>query len=319
MILCDILIVICVYFIGLKIWNEETAFRAGLLYATAFSTAYFIITKSDAFPTLFLMAALLFTIYGMNMRGYVSSILGFFTKIFPAIAIPFLILYNAKSTSLKQEIISVAKVFVPTAIILIIPLALIRPEIINSYMVASGTGLGVYVNTATYTLYAYLYDILHLGISTSAVSMFMYVVMALVILLLLYVAWKEPQKKPVVLLKIILGAIVATIFFTKFHSPQYIIWFTPLLCLLVADNLYKILLFYLVQVFAYIEFPLMFNSFYTNLAYVNPVGSGGWYVTLLFFTMQYLILIALMYMIFRPKEGLIVTMKKYIPYISQKG
>jgi hypothetical protein len=103
------------------------------------------------------------------------------------------------------------------------------------------------------------------------------------------------------------------IFFTKFHSPQYIVWFTPLLCLLVADDIYKVVLFYIVQVFAYIEFPLMFGSFYTNLEYTNTVGSSGWYITLVFFTLQYLVILILVISIIRPPRGLLGTLQEKLP------
>ena len=102
------------------------------------------------------------------------------------------------------------------------------------------------------------------------------------------------------------------ILFTKFHSPQYIVWFTPLLCLLVADDIYKIALFYVVQVFAYIEFPLMFGSFYTNMEYTNTVGSYGWYITLMFFTLQYLAILILVFSIVRPSRGILGTLQKKI-------
>ena len=93
----------------------------------------------------------------------------------------------------------------------------------------------------------------------------MYGLMGIAMLYLLYNAYRDTEKRPIMLLKTLLCAFIVVIFFTKFHSPQYIVWFTPFLCLLVADDLYKIILFYIVQVFAYIEFPLMFGSFYTNL------------------------------------------------------
>ena len=310
MIVCDTVTIMCIYFIAMRIWNEKTAFRAGLIYATAFSTAYFVITKYDAFPTSLMMVALLFTVYGMNVKGYIAATLGFFAKIYPAIAFPFLIVYNAKTSSLKEEIISTAKVVVPFFVVLFLPLAVIRPEVINTYLFATGTTVGVYVNTATYTIYAWLHDVIGLGVSSSAVSIVMYCLMALVLLAALASAWFDTEKKPDRLLRLLLVAIFSVILFTKFHSPQYIVWFTPLLCLLVADDIVKIGLFFIAQALAYIEFPLMFNGFYTNLQYVNAVGSSGWYTTLLFFTFEYAVLIILMYLAIRPADFLKVLKQK---------
>ena len=318
MVLCDILIVLCVYLIGLKIWGEKTAFFGGLFYATAFSTAYFVLTKSDAFPTCILMVALLFTIYGMNTKGYISATLGFFTKIFPAIALPFMVLYSAKSTSLKTELISAGKIFLLFCILLLLPFALINPDVIRTYLFATGGSLGVYVNTATFTIYSYLHNVFHLGITPATVSMVMYTLMGITLLLLLYVAYAENEKNPKNLIKLVLCAIFCLVFFTKFHSPQYLVWFTPLLALLVADDIVKIVLFYITQIFAYIEFPLMFGKYYVNLNYTNPVGSADWYLTLGFFTLEYFAFFILLYFIIRPKEGMINWMKFFFQTLTLK-
>jgi len=312
MVLCDILLMICIYLIAIHIWNEKTAFIAGLIYATAFSTAYFVLTKYDAFPTMLLMLAVLFTIYGMSTRGYIFMVLGFFAKIFPVIAAPFMILYNAKSTSIKQEIFTAAKVAVPLFVILFLPIFILRPATINTYLFATGSGVGVYVNSATFTLYTYLHEVGHLGISSDAVSLVMYAIMGIVFLLLVYLAYTGKEQKPKTFLKILLCAIFSLVFFTKFHSPQYIVWFTPFLCLLVSDDLIKIVLFYVTQVFAYIEFPLMFGNYYVNLEYVNPVGSASWYLTLIFFTLEYLALLVLVFLIIRPHEGFRESIQKMV-------
>lgn len=300
MVICDLVTLLCVYLIALKLYNERTAFLAALLYATAFATAYFVITKYDAFPTCLLMLAVLFAVCGMKMRGYLAAGLGFFAKIFPALAFPFLILHNTKESSLKDEIVSVLRVMVPLCIVLLIPVLLVRPEAIRTYLFATGGSVGVYVNTLTYTVYSWISGVAHIGITPENVSLLMYLLMGITLLYLLYAAWTDEKKRPVTLLTTLLLALVAVIVFTKFHSPQYIVWFTPFLCLLVTDDARKIALFYLVQLLAYIEFPLMFGGYYTNLEYSHAAGSTGWYVTLLFFTLQYAVLIFLVLWIARP-------------------
>lgn len=314
MILCDLGTLLCIYFIGLKVWNEKAAWFSGLIYATAFSSSYFVLTKYDAFPALLLMGAVLFTVYGMKMRGYLSATLGFFAKIFPAIAFPFMILSHAKTTSLRQEIISAGKVVLPFLVVLMLPFLILRPASVSTYLFAAGSGVGVYANSATYTLYAYLHEVLRLGISSENVSVFMYAVMGIVLLFLLYLAYTDRKNNQKTFLKIVLCAVFSLVFFTKFHSPQYILWFTPFLCLLVADDLAKILLFYITKIFGYIEFPLLFGSFYVNLQYVNPVGSAGWYMTLVFFSLEYLALLALIFIIIRPQGGIQKKMKEIISW-----
>ena len=309
MVLCDLIIILCIYFIALRIYNERTAFIAALIYATAFATAYFVLTKYDAFPTSLLMLGVLFTVYGMNIKGYLSIGIGFFAKIFPAIAFPFFILHNSKKTSLKNEVITVFKVMIPLLVIFLLPFLVIRPEAIRSYLFATGASVGVYANTATYTLYSWLNGIGHLGILPDSVSVVMYVLMGIIILYLLYISFVDTVKRPVTLVKTLLCAFITVILFTKFHSPQYIVWYTPFLCLLVVDDIFKIILFYIVQILAYIEFPLMFGGFYTNQEYTNPAGSYGWYLTLLFFTLQYLVLLILVFVIIHKKDEQIKTIQ----------
>jgi hypothetical protein len=309
MVLCDLIIILCIYFIALRIYNERTAFLAALIYATAFGTAYFVLTKYDAFPTSLLMLGVLFTVYGMNMKGYLSIGIGFFAKIFPAIAFPFFILHNSKKTSLKNEVITAFKVMIPLLVIFLLPFLVIRPEAIRTYLFATGATVGVYANTATFTLYSWLNGIGHLGILPDSVSVVMYVLMGIIILYLLYSSFVDTVKRPVTLVKTLLCAFITVILFTKFHSPQYIVWYTPFLCLLVVDDIFKIILFYIVQILAYIEFPLMFGGFYTNQEYTNPVGTYGWYLTLLFFTLQYLVLLILVFVIIHKKDEQLKTIQ----------
>jgi len=319
MILCDLGTLLCIYFIGLKISDERTAWYAGLVYATAFSASYFVLTKFDAFPTLLLMGAILFTVYDRKVHGYVSATLGFFAKVFPAVSFPFMILYNAKTTSLSEEVVTAAKVFLPFAVILFIPFLLLRPDHLNTYLFATGATVGVYASTATYTLYTYIHDVAHLGLPAATVSLFMYLLLGLVMLLLLWIGWKDRRKSPVTLLKLTGFAIFAFVFFSKFHSPQYIVWYTPFLALLVAGDLLKTGLFYLVQALAYLEFPLLFGTFYVNLNYLSPAGSAGWYLTLLFFTLEYLALILLFALAVRPEGGFRAAVRNYAPESMRRG
>jgi hypothetical protein len=200
----------------------------------------------------------------------------------------------------------------------LLPFIIINPDVIRTYLFATGGTIGVYVNTVTYTLYAYLHDVFHMGITPAAISIIMYVLMGITFIFLVYIACVASEKDPKTLLKLVLCAIFCSVFFTKFHSPQYIVWFTPFLALLVADDLIKIGLFYLAQIFAYIEFPLMFGGYYTNLEYTNPIGSSGWYLTLLFFTLQYVVLMTLMYFTVRPQEGIIPRLQEYYSISSRK-
>lgn len=301
MVICDVVTILCIYLIALRLWDERTAFFAGILYAVSFAAAYFVITKYDAFPACLLMLALLFTVYRQEVKGYALSMLGFFTKVFPVLALPFFVLFNAKRTSLKQEIIAAAKIVIPIAVVLFLPLFILLPETFRIY-IPIRSELGYYSNTLTFTIFSWLHDVFNVGLSLDMVSAIMYAVMAVGLLLLLYVAYIIPGRDPVLLLKLILCSIVLVVICAKVRSPQYIVWFTPLLCLLAADNVRKIVGLFIFQGLAYIEFPLMFGNFYTSLKYTDTALSSGWMITLIMFTLEYLALFACLWLVVNPVE-----------------
>lgn len=301
MVLCDLVIVLCVYLTGLRIWNEKRAFFSGLVYAAAFSCSYFVLTKYDAFPTALMMLGILFTVYGMTMKGYLSAILGFFAKVFPVLAVPFFVLFNAKKTSLKEEIISAAKVVVPVSVVLFLPIFLLNPQTIRIY-VPVRSELGYYSNTATFMIYSWIHDVIHVGISLDILSLAMYGIMGAGILALLYAVYRIPGRDPVLLIKVLLITTVLVVVCARVRSPQYIVWFTPLICLLAADDLKKVAAFFALQALAYIEFPLMFGAFYTATAYTGPVLSAGWILTLMLFTLEYLALALCLWLVVDPVQ-----------------
>jgi len=299
MVLCDLAIVLCVYLIGLTLWNERTAFLAGLIYTAAFSSAYFVITKYDAFPTALLMLAIMFTIYRESVRGYLSAILGFFTKVFPALALPFFILYNARDTSLKEEIIATAKVVIPVTLVLFVPVFLLSPQTLRIYIPVRSE-LGYYSNTATFMIYSWIHDVASFSISIDTISVIMYIIMGAGILSLLYAAYSIPGKSPVLLIQLVLWATVLVVVCARVRSPQYIVWFTPLICLLAGEDMKKIAAFFVLQILAFIEFPLMFGAFYTATQYTSPVLSAGWFTTLLLFTLENLVLFICIWQVANP-------------------
>jgi hypothetical protein len=301
MVLCDLVTLICVYLIGLKLWDERTAFYSGLLCAIAFSAAYFVITKYDAFPTVLLMLAITFTLYNKTIEGYAAAIIGFFAKIFPIIAFPFFVMFNSKGRSFKQELIVVAKIVIPVSVVFFLPFFLLNPEILKIY-VPVRSEFGYYSNTLTFTIYSWMHDIFKIGISIDTISAIMYVVMGLGLLLLVYIAYKTPEKNPKLLIKLLLCAIILLVICAKVRSPQYIVWFTPLICILAIDDIKKIALLLLVQVLAYIEFPLMFGAFYTANSYTAPVFSAGWQLTLIIFTLEYFALLVCVWFVVNPIE-----------------
>ncbi|MFA7562943.1 MAG: hypothetical protein WCY70_05835 [Methanoculleus sp.] len=288
----DILTLFLVYLIGLRLFDNKQAFRAALLYATAFAASYFILTKYDSFPTFLLVLGIFATVYGRPAGGYLAVILGFFTKVFPIIAAPFLIPFNAVKTSQKTEIISFLKVTVVCSVILLAPMIFLVQDWYSPFLFATGTGVGVYANTVTYTLYNILNVLLHIPISEDTISLGMYAVMIGIVGSLVLVSWVKGVENPRRLLVLIAVTLFSVIFCTKFHSPQYLVWLTPFYALLLVDSLRNMIMFYLLQAVVYIEFPLSWGVLYVNRGYVDAIGTTGWYSALAFFIIHAAVYVA---------------------------
>jgi hypothetical protein len=309
MAVCDALIAVAVYLIALRFYPEKGAWVCGMLSATAFSAAYFALTKYDAFPTLLLMGGILCILYGSAAKGYAAIALGFLAKIFPLLALPPALAHASAASSMRTEIVRALKVGLPIVAILAIPTLVLDPSAYRTYLFAAGAGAGLYVNTPTNTLTLILHDILHLPVGADAVSLVMYLGMAAGFVILLALTVTGKRGDPRRLLELVLLLLFTAVFFSRFHSPQYILWLTPFLALLLAGSVRSILLFYLVQALVYIEFPLSFGVLWVNLSYVAAPLTGGWYEALLLFVLKWSVLAAAVYGAVRTDPDLAVDVR----------
>jgi hypothetical protein len=307
MVICDCITITCIYLISRKIWNNsKTAFIAAFIYLTALCAMYFVMISYDAFPSCLLMIGLTILFYGKELSGffrlneYSAIVLGYFTKVYPIAALPFVILYKSRSTSLKQEIIDLLKVIVPVSLVLVVPLFILNPGSVFKTYVPARIDIGYFPNTIIWTTFVWLHDIFKINIAIENVLMVSYICMAIGFLLLFYFAFKYQKQEPVILLKFILCAIMLIVLSFKVRSPGYIIWFTPFICILVADNMYKIGLFYVTQILAYIEFPVTFWILWTNIEYTNPIYSTNWYLALTLFTLEFSTILLLVWFAVEP-------------------
>jgi hypothetical protein len=179
------------------------------------------------------------------------------------------------------------------AAILATPTILLNPGSISVYLLKTEMDKDYYVNTITYTIYSWLHKVLGIDIGLSLISLVMYILMGATIIYFLYRAHKQSKQTPELLLITVLCVLFVIVAFTRFHSPQYMMWFTPILCILVSGELFKIGLFYLTQILAFIEFPLLWSSVYTNNSYTSPL------VALIFFTIEYIVWFYLLYTILK--------------------
>ena len=251
--ICDIITTLCIYYIGLKIYSEKTAYVAALLYATAISVAYYSLTKYDAFPVCLSMIAITATIYGEQTKGYLTSVFGLFVKIWPIILYPFLWIYNSKVKDNKSHPLG----------ILILTILFFAGMIVFGYNGFLGYTTTVYCNTIVYLISQYI------PIQLSTLIIIFHILTIAIIFGMIYHLYKQP-KSEIFLLKVIFVSIIAMVLLMQYRSPQYSIWFIPIAALLLATDVWGIILFVGVQIISFIEFPVFFWSVYTNTQYTSP-------------------------------------------------
>lgn len=287
MVICNCVTTLCVYYIGKKLYSEQVAITAALLSATSVSAVYFVLTRFDAFPTCIAMLAVLFVVNNNRAKGYLATILGLFAKLWPIILFPFLWLYNARDSSILEE---GKKRAIWILLVGAGAFGLMMWAGYNQFMVYAGM---VYCNTIPYVLDQYLKAV-GIMVAFSVIATAFQVLTGIVILWALYTAHKERESLPTTL-KMILLSIFVVIFFSQYRSPQYIMWMTPIVALLIADDIYGILAFYAVQILAFIEFPYAFRVLYVNANYLSP-----W--ALPFFTLLFVSYAILMWRALRKRD-----------------
>lgn len=259
--ICDIITTICIYYIGLKLYSEKTAFIAAFLYATAFSSAYYSLTKFDAFPLCVAMLSILLTIYGEKTKGYLTNVIGFFIKDWPIILFPLFLIYNSRKTSLLEELKRNALWIAIGGAILFV--AMYAAGYIGFFQYSAL----IYCNTLVYTIFMYL-QLAGVPISLNVLIILFHVLAVIAILGGWYYFYKKP-KSIGLLLKMSLISIMALIFLLQYRSPQYEVWLMPIAALLLANNLRGILIFVGVQILSFIEFPIAFYTLYVNQQYIS--------------------------------------------------
>lgn len=286
-----------VYLLTLNIFhNKSRAAFAGYLYAFGITAAYITLTNFDPMPAFLVMLGLTCTICWNKDYGYLSYILGFFTKIYPVTILPFLLLYNSKVSSVKREVMDMVNICIAPALALLLPFLIFNPQsTLETYTISNAAGKPIFAESFVFAVYSWVNDVAGLPLTVTTVANIMTTIMAGIFVILLYLAYSYPGRDPSDLLAMTLIALTALIACSKYHSPQYMLWIMPILCVLVSGDIIKSCLYYLMQIIWYIKFPLLFWGFYTNVEYVPPLKSSGWWTILIFFTVEYLILFYLVW------------------------
>jgi hypothetical protein len=265
----------------LRLYSEKSAFIAAMLSATAFSVAYYGLTRFDAFPTTIAAVAVLATIYGDKTKGYLGAVIGLFTKLWPMLLFPFFWLYNARGNSIITEGKKRAVWFLLAGSLAFGSMLWIG---YNTFLVFFTKDL-VFCNTIPYTIYQYLQSTGVL-VSFNTIANIFRILTLVIVIMAMYWMYKQPRSITI-MPKMILVTIFVIIFFSTFRSPQYVVWLSPFAALLVAEDIWGIIAFYGVQVLTIIEYPLTYGKLWENHRYLSGWAQG--FFTVLFIVYGFLL------------------------------
>ena len=249
----EVMVTVIIYRIALQIYGRKYASAAALFYNVSPLVLHTWVSRFDAIPVFLTLTSL----YLILRRRYVYSFLmvavGIMFKWYPVLLLfPYISYMRTEGVS-QQAILRSLKVLAVFCLAVILPFLALSPQFfLESYVFHLGRGLNYQ------SLWVLLLSVANLisatGLSAgaiSSVSMFLQLVGCLSVLIFRI----RGSKALIIACSYILMVFV---FFNKFYSPQYAVWFTPFL-LLSLEGAWDWLLQILLQVSLYVEYPLLWN------------------------------------------------------------
>jgi hypothetical protein len=292
MTLFDIGTTVLVYLIGLRLYDERRAYFCGILYATAFSAAYFVLTKYDSYPTFFLLLSVALFIYGRETGAYLAGAWGFLVKWFPVLALPYFLILDLKKGVERKVVLQNLGLAILLVLVVTVPFLVMSPEgFLRTYT------LNTQFNTLTHGFIYYLDFITKTLTGATVFSGISLLLAALAELGLLYWYYRRPGTDYLTLCVFILFAVSAFILTNKIASPQYLQWIAPLAALFLAGSALEALLFYIAQFWWFLEFPVLYNVIYNNIVGYGPAEAGFPIITFLFFTVKFALIFTILWVV----------------------
>jgi uncharacterized membrane protein len=200
----------------------------------------------DAWPALLTVAALAALLAGSGMVAFVLLGLAFAAKVYPLVLVPPALVFVWRTAG-RDAALRAGTAFAAAAAVVIVPFLVLAPDgLVDSFraqagralqveslggsLLAAADHLGMYSATVVHrTGHAISYDLA--GGFPEALG---YVSSALQLLAVALVAWlyARGRDEPMRLVVAFAAAIVGFLAFTRFFSPQYLVWFVPFAVLL---------------------------------------------------------------------------------------
>ncbi len=282
MVICDVITACCVYLIALKLYSKNKALLCGIIYACSF-TAYFVLTKYDAFPTMLMILALYFYMYNGESKGHIFATVGLLAKWFPIIITPFFIIRDIKNAISFRDI---TKKFYASFLLfacVMLPLAFFGNEkykFISMHLERGSQSVS----------FPFLIDHIIQSNIFSSISSYISAILLLCILYWFY-KYSKTDDKSMILFSTL--SLMIFLVFNKVLSPQYFLWIMPLFAITLVDTIEEMVFNYTLQAIIFIEFPLSFGVLYTNDKLFEGI------LPILYFSIKHLVIIYLLYIIIK--------------------
>jgi hypothetical protein len=288
----DIAVLVCVYFIAIRLFGQEKAFLCGLLYATAFFSLYASSFSYDIVPTLFLMLSILLFLHGREIPAYISAAAGFLTKWFPAACFPFFILYTLKN---RNDTTAMKKGIVISCIIIF--LSVIPFIILNLQGFLKTYWIHLWRSADVHSLIYYLDVIAKKLMNIRPFGEMSLILLFLLECILLFWYYRYSSGKPVMLCFAIFFSVFLFILLNNILTPYFIIWIVPFLALFLIESYWQILLFYLIQLIMYLESPVLQGIVYARGKPYEIIDGGLPSFTFIFYTIKFLFFFFLLFVL----------------------
>lgn len=221
----------------------------GLLALSPIALGPISLNTYDAFPALLVLAALALLLAGSATFGFALLGLAFAAKVYPLVVIPPALLFVWRTLG-RRSAIRAGAAFVASVVLIVVPFLALAPhglaesfraqaarglqvESLGGSSLAVADRLGLYSATVVHrTGHAISYELTgSLPDALAALSS------AAQVAAVLLVAWLYARRRDEVtgLALAFTAAVAGFLAFTRFFSPQYLVWLVPLVVLLGPD------------------------------------------------------------------------------------
>lgn len=309
MCLFNIGVLVGVYLIAARLFGNDRAFACGLLYATAFFSAFAGAFSFDIVPTFFLVLALALFLYRKEIPACLAAACGFLTKWFPAACVPFFYLYTLKNGQDTAPVKKGIGLFCLLVLLCMLPFMLLN---LGGFLFTYLAHLGR--PSEVHSLVYYLDVVTKTVTGLQPFGALSLVLLAIVEGALLYWYYRYAGKKPLFLCYAIFFSVFAFILLNRAMTPYFLIWIVPFLALFLAGTYRQVLLFYAIQLIMYLESPVL-----QSIVYARGAPYGMMDLPFLFYSAKFLLFFILLYVIIQGMNPSVAVQKKKGKARSSRG